>query len=536
LLKKNGLYDEIERLLSDITFADAMIKADKLTELCDFYAYLEEKGILGDYGKKLFSCIKNNSSTLDCYKNGLPGCAESNGIIKAGSILSDFPSGTKSMNFDAKEKIYLSHDGKRYAVIRDEYVYVYREDAYRYYLSIHIELEDYVMQERIINIIWTKDDKLVLVMEDEYLYVYDIREDVPKLEIRIDHISETENVKYVYDYNYLLVMRKNRLTAIDMTEYEIAYELKGPGTAFFDINENEDELLWLMKNSQARRYNLKSGEAIKAETLHYNFTGDADSVYLFDNGIGVGIYNSYNKEVRFLCGETKKYIYFPKSDEIQGFIKYKNALIALYENMIIKASMKDFSLAYVNVPGLCGAYYAGNGDALLAVTEKETKKIREQEFLPFSEKLYLSGKTVDASREMMIGFMLHTMKTYFACDTKRDSFRTLFRRDNSAFRYDASKNSNLYKEYLEKITFMAFYKDSYVMVANEGKGNIRIYDAEGKEIFCLKKLKFSVSNVILESEFSEDGKFLYILETDGIIVIDVKKRKVLSKFGFDKNP
>ncbi|MBR6720014.1 MAG: DUF4062 domain-containing protein [Clostridia bacterium] len=536
LLKKKSMYKELEDIVSDVSFADALIKSGNLTELCDCYAELDEKGLLGIKGKKLFECVRNNSGTLDCYKNGLFSCAYGYGLTLEGGVLKNLPIKGERMNFDVKDEIFLSCNGEKYAVIRDEYIYIYRENTYRYFQSIHMDLLDYIMKENIISLVWTRDDRLAIVLDNEEIHVYDLSGDIPKFENKIKNINETETVKYSSEYNYLLVIRKNKLTAIDMETYEIVYAISGLGTKFFDINENEDEILWLMKNSKANRYDLKSGAIIKTESFRYPYLGEEESVCLFDKGIGVGIYNSYNTELRLLSGGKKKYMYFPETSEIKRFIKYGNCIVAVYENTIIKADMKDLSLSYINIPEISNAYCIGNAEALLVITATEMKKVTENDFLPLREKLYLSSNTVEASREMMIGFMLHMFKTNLVPDIKRESFRTLFRKNNSFFRYDMAKYSELYEEYLKDVTFMAFSNDSHVMLANEGTGKIRVYDGKGEELFLLKHLEFSVFDAIIDSEFSKDSKFLYILKTDGIIIIDVEKGKVISKFGFGGNP
>ncbi|MBR5459657.1 MAG: hypothetical protein IKV53_02215, partial [Clostridia bacterium] len=50
------------------------------------------------------------------------------------------------------------------------------------------------------------------------------------------------------------------------------------------------------------------------------------------------------------------------------------------------------------------------------------------------------------------------------------------------------------------------------------------------------KMKLSVDNVIIDGKFSEDSRYLYILKTDGIVFVDIKKRKRICDFDFDGIP
>lgn len=539
MLDERQRYNDISAALSDFTFADAMIKSGGLSELCECYDKLEEKGLLSEYGKALFACIQNNMSTLGYYRNGLEDCARHNGLTDGEPII-ELSDGANDENESAAySKTYWSCNGERYAVAHGNYVYIYKKDSHRNYLSVYINFSNYFGDEKISEIIWTRDDKFAVVLNVGKIFIYKTEDNMPKFEAELKCSDNCKTVKYSHKLHLLLFPRGRMLVAVDMSSYEERYCISGSGTGIFDINNTTERLVVLANNSKMKLYALCDGTFINDVPTHQGLTDDVERIYLLENGTVIGIVEGYPINIKLLSTTKATYLFFPEIYEINDCFKIGNSFVVCYDNLLINANMSDYGLSYLSVPNIKNVYADHSGTHLYVTTGSGVRCIECGDFVPLDEKLYLSNKTLELHLASTSYGLSETFKKSMTIEKRRynvKSFYMLFGRDISFSDNEIGEYVKKSREYFDTVTFMAHSNDGHVMIAKEGENRIMVLDKSGKTIYRLGKMKLSVDNVIIDSRFSDDSRYLYILKTDGIVLIDIQRRKRICAFDFDGIP
>ncbi|MBQ9921741.1 MAG: DUF4062 domain-containing protein, partial [Clostridia bacterium] len=373
MLRDKQMFDDISVLLSDITFADAMIKAGNLTELCQYCEEAESKGILGERGQALFKCIKDNIITLDCYKNGLEACACDYGFEKVNTLLNIRDTVRLDGGFGSYSKMYWSCDGNQYATVYDNYVYIYKKNSYRNYLSVHINFPNSLNDEKILEVIWTKEDKFAVILNIGKIYVYKIENEMPKFEIKLDCAEDIKNARYSHKYNILLFKKGRSLVAVDMCSYNEMYTIHGAGDGIFDINDTMERIVLLSGRKCMKLFNLCNGTFINDIVIYQSVNESTESIYLLEKGTFIGIEPGYPPDVKLLSSVRKKRLRFPEQYDIKGFVKFKNSFVAYYENMLICAGAETLKLSYLFLPDIRCVHCVGDGVILSVTTKSDVK-------------------------------------------------------------------------------------------------------------------------------------------------------------------
>ncbi len=563
LLRKTGRRQLMRRVMSELTFIDAVVKTgDTEGAISNIRYALEgvEKTAETVMLRRIYNCLQEYREMLNCYYGEFFSCAYNHGLTDAKPLIEteNTVAGDIYFPYSADLKLCWNRDGSEYAVFGGSYVYICDGETGGEMGRIYLEPINY---RRVLSdeVYWL-DESLIVVGTSEYtLKVYDLHN------MRFRLITEITGVEIKTSVHYLskkrIIIYQNAFGGIRAYSLEKERELwKIPffTDKSYEFDVDEDEGVLTLKNG-ARRftvYDIENGEKVrnisaaklKRQLIEIMDFADKKGICRINEHLWLEYSSALVMKalkVYDTAENTGYYINMPDMNSINSWLFGKKYLVAVYSDVLIAADMKNgFELTWIYIPKIRNAAWVINDETISCVTDSGIKFVHINDFAQFEQGTgicmtgpeNLSAKGMKPFRNLFGKYLKSEIVNYLRISFKSNNtldYNQLFYRllpDTVLGRV----NNNLNKK--SRASCMVFAGNGKTAVCYEEDDMLTVFDVEGAPILHIDRLKLSLLDNILRVSFSEDSSMLLIWRNASVTVVDIETAEQLLSLDVSERP